>query len=469
MDTSLLATTHPRPPLGSRVRLPFVSTSFATNIWLFALLWPLWWALGIDQLLLPFFITYEFVKFLIRSDWRVRLNTTAILALALTIWWLAPILWVDPEMLDIFLKETTSIWTQFLMVVLFWNCVRTRAEWQKTAGALSLIALYHVIASALFLSGIWRGTFVSIIGRFLPAARIDASVFFSSISHRSFGEVASSANIGLLSIRLNGFSLSYSALSMACLLLLPLMLWRFQTARGWARLFYLGLMLGLTVALVFTESRLAYAALLAAALFYILLWLYHRRSNRPLMVALGLVVTAIGLVLLFLVLSIIIDWVRRVFIDLRPGSWLVRAYIYRETLALLPQHPIAGWGTSVRIPGLTNEYAAGTHSSYLGMLFQHGVVGLALYLGLWVSVWLPALRGYNAPRAARGLTAFCMAAATAFFAFNVREVADSWWWDQSVGFILWVLWGLVLTASRVHAESHSDRRQDDIPVDSSVP
>ena len=468
-DTSFSATTRPRPKLGSRVWLPFISTSFATNVWLFALLWPLWWGLGVDQLLLPFFIFVEFIRLLIRSRWQVRLNGAAMIALALAIWWLAPTLWVDPEMRLIFLKEATSIWTQFLILVLFWNCVHTRAEWHKIVGALSLIALYHVVASALFLSGIWRGTFVSLLGRFIPASQINASAFFSSISYRSFGEVASSDNVGLLSIRLNGFTLSYSALSMVCLLLLPLMLWRFQTTRGWTRLLHLGLMLGLTVALVFTESRIAYAALAAATLFYALLWLYHRRSNRPLMVALALVATAVGLVVLFLVLSVIIDWVQRVFIDLRPGSWLVRAYIYAQTLALLPEHWIAGWGTSVRIPNLPNEYAAGTHSSYLGMLFQHGVVGLALYVALWAAVWLPVLQGYNTPRARYGLTGFCMAVATAFFAFNVREVADSWWWDQSLGFVLWVLWGLALTAARVFAEPAVDRRRDETPVDSSTP
>lgn len=468
MDTYLPATTSARSKLGSRVWLPFISTSFATSLWLFALLWPLWWGLGVDQLLLPLFVLFEFVKLLVHSQWQVRLNTVALIALALALWWLAPILWVRPEMLPIFLKEATSIWTQFLLLMLFWNCVHTRAEWYKIAGALSLVALYHVAASAIFLSGVWRGTFVSVLGRFIPASRIDSSAFFSSISYRSFGEVASSDNIGLFTVRLNGFTLSYSALSMVCLLLLPLMLWRFQTARGWAKLFYLGLMMGLAVALVYTESRIAYAALAAAMAFYALLLLYRRRSNRPLMNALAMVATVVGLVLLFLVLHTILDWVQRVFIDLRPGSWLVRAYIYTQTLALLPEHVIAGWGTSVRIPGLPNEYAAGTHSSYLGMLFQHGIVGLTLYLALWAAVWLPVLRSYNTPRAGRNLLGFCMAAATAFFAFNVREVADSWWWDQSLGFVLWVLWGLALTAARAHAWSPLDRRSDETPVDSST-
>ncbi len=78
-----------------RVSLPFVSTSFVKDLWYYALLWPLWWALGIEQILLPFFVIYELLRFLIRSDWRVRINTTGFIALALAIWWIVPVIWVE--------------------------------------------------------------------------------------------------------------------------------------------------------------------------------------------------------------------------------------------------------------------------------------------------------------------------------------------------------------------------------------
>lgn len=121
MDTPRSTPVAEQPGRSLRVRLPFISTSFATNVWLYALLWPLWWALGIEQVLLPFFVFYEFVRSLIANRWQVRINMTALIALALALWWVVPIFWVDTQFLDIFLKEAASIWAQFFILVLFWG------------------------------------------------------------------------------------------------------------------------------------------------------------------------------------------------------------------------------------------------------------------------------------------------------------------------------------------------------------
>lgn len=451
MATSL-TTPHDRPESAStpwRVRLPFVSTSFASNVRYFALLWPLWWALGIEQLLLPFFVFYEFIRYLIRARWQVRINSAAVAALVLAVWWVVPVYRVDPDFLDIFLKETASVWAQFLMLVLLWNCIQRREEWEKLVDALGVLALYHVIATAIFLSGVWQGQFISLVGRVLPQSMVNASAFFSSISYRGFGFLALPGDVGLFTQRLNALSLTFSSLSMVCLLLLPMMIWRAQMRRGLRRLYYLGLAAGLLVALIYTESRIAYAALLAGTALYIALRLHLLRpANRPLTVALTFIGGAILLILVFLAVDIILRWFQTTFIDLRPGSWSVRAYIYVQTIAMLPEYPITGWGIPIRLPGVRSEYSAGTHSSYLGMLFQHGVVGLMAYLALWITMWRPVVRGLRQYPVRRSTALLWAALASAFLAFNLREVADTWWWDQSVLFVMWLMWGLALTAGR---------------------
>lgn len=457
MDTPL-PTSHPSPPrLAGRVLIPFISTSFITNVWLFTLLWPLWWVVGVDQLLLPFFVTFEFVRFLIRSQWQFRLNGLSLIALVLAIWWLVPVFWVDTQYLDIFLKEAASIWAQFFILVLFWNQIRTGREWWRIVDAVSVMALYTAAATAVFVSGLWRGEFVSAIGRLLPRSLIESSTFFSSISFRQFGIIAAPEEVGLFTLRLNALTLSFSALSMLCLLLLPLIYWRLQLARGAMRLYYLAVLGGLFLALLLTESRIAYAAFLVGVGAYILLRLHvFRPPNRPLTVAAGLAGAGLLLLAVFLLLTPILAWFRNVFVELRPGSWLVRAYIYAETIALLPEHPIAGWGMAVRLPNVASEYSAGTHSSYLGMLFQHGIIGLLSYLGLWLSVWLAVLRGLRTHPVRRHVAWFWCAMAAAFLSFNVREVADTWWWDQSLLFVAWLLWGLAITARRVFDTLNTD-------------
>lgn len=451
------------PPTGSsptlnypiRARVPFISTSFARNLWYYALLWPVWWLLGIDQLLLPFFALYEMARFLIRGNRRVRLNATTMFALLLALWWVVPIIWVDRDFLDIFLKETSSIWAQALMLILLLNSIRTREEWWLAVRALTVMAVYTAAAGLIFTFGVWRGSLTSALGTMLPASRVASSAFFSSIAIRKFGAMATGD--GLFPFRLMGFSWSFSALSMICLLLIPLVYWRYQIARGRPRLFYLGVLGGLMMCLVLTESRLAYLAFLAGVALYCALRLgLLREPNRPFTIALAL--TGVGAALLFgyLALGPIREVIQSVFVNLRPASWIERLNIFVVTFRLLPEHLIAGWGVPVRIAGTSSVYSAGTHSSYLGMMFQHGIIGLLLYLGLWLSLWRVVIRELRRRHASRHLALFWMAIAFAFFAFNLREAADTWWWDLSLLYVAWLQWGLVMAAPRVMETRESD-------------
>lgn len=438
-----------------RVRIPFVTTSFAHNIVYYALLWPVWWLLGIEQLLLPFYLLYEVARFLILSGWQVRVNATILYTLALAAWWIVPVVWADREFLDIFLKETATIWSQLLILLLVWNCVRSKSEWRLLVRALVILAGYTAAASIIYIGGLWRGEVVSLIGRILPASLVEASAFFSSIAYRRFGEAA--VEVGLLSHRLSGLSLSFSSLSMVCLLFLPLIAWRGLTARGLNRLFYVAVGFGLLIGLVFAESRISYLAFVAGiGLFVVLRLGLWRGHNRVFTIGVTLLAAGVGLVLVYATIGTILRSFQLAFIDLRPGSWLVRFNIYIVSLQLLPEHPIAGWGVPVRIPGASSTYSAGTHSSFLGMLFTHGIIGLVLYLAIWFSIWKVVLKGLREKRRGRERKLFWIAMAVAFLSFNIREIADSWWWDQSLTFVLWLMWGAALTAVRFGPEGPAE-------------
>ncbi len=445
MSDAALETTHVTRPI--RVRVPFVSTSFTQNLVYYALLWPVWWLLGIEQILLPFFLIYETVRFLIRAQWQVRVNATVLYTLMLAAWWIVPIGWADREFLDIFLKETATIWSQLMILVLVWNEVRSEADWRLVVRALIIFAAYTAATGFIYVGGLWRGEVVSLVGRILPTSLVDSSAFFSSIAYRRFGEMA--VEVGLLRHRMSGFSLSFSSLSMVCLLLSPLIAWRGLVTRGARRVFYILVFIGLVICLIFAESRISYLAFVAGAAIFVVLWMgLLRGHNAVFTIAASLVTAGIAVLLVYATADTILRSLQSAFIDLRPGSWLVRFNIYIVSLRLVPEHPIAGWGVPVRIPGAASTYSAGTHSSFLGMLFTHGIIGLLLYLAIWLSVWKPVLTGLRERQHGRERMLFWVAVASAFLAFNIREVADSWWWDQSLTFVLWLTWGVALTAIR---------------------
>ncbi|MDH7489246.1 MAG: O-antigen ligase family protein [Anaerolineae bacterium] len=426
--------------------IPFVSTPFSFDLMLFLGLWPLWWILGVEQILPPFFIAWETVRYLWQARGRFTVTAPVVWAMLLAIWWLVPAAWVDREFADIFLKETASAWSQVMILFLFWNAVRTASEWRQAARGLKWLAAFIALGGVIFAIGLWRGSLVSVVGWFLPDRLVGSSTFFRSIAIRQLGVLMTEVG-ALFPARVSSLTLTPSSVSIVSLLLIPLIVWQIREAAGKSRIL-LGLVLaGLLVCLVGSESRIAYGAFLVGCGVFVLYRLGLFRQPKRLLLAL-LAIIGVGAVVFVAVVGVhrIVESIREFFLSWRPGSWWVRLRIYEATLDMLPEHPIAGWGVQQRLPGTRTSFSAGSHSSVLGMLFQHGIVGLFLYIGLWVSIWRQVFRGLKMHPITHEVRGFLVAAAIALLCFNIRELADTWWWDQTVTMALWTLWGLVLAA-----------------------
>jgi len=433
----------------SRALRSVIKASFAWDLMVFLVLWPVWWLLGIDQLLPPFFLAWEMGRLLLQ---RRRLECSLAIGLAALslAWCLVPLPWVQRQYLDNWLKTLATFGSQAFVIFLFWNAVRSADDWWKVVRGLNVVAAWVAGGGLVFALGLWRGTWTSALGRALPASWTQ-SEFFSSISLRALGSVGNPDS--LLGIRLSSLALHPSGLSMLGLLFIPFVVWRLWHARGWRRVAQGAILAGLCLCLVWSESRFAYLAFAAACVAVLGIekgWF----ARRPWLVPLAVGVLAVLVIVLLVVYP---GWSRivRVVSDLatawRPGSWRARLRVYEETLRLIPQHPLAGWGVAVRIPGMRSTFSAGSHSGYLAMLFQHGVVGLALYVGLWLAVWREIVHGLHGRAMPRwfALRFPWLMSAAAMFALNIRELADGWRWDQLVAMTVWTLWGLILVAPRL--------------------
>ena len=452
------STSQPQVLKSSRkVALPFLDSSFGSDLQIVLILWPLWWVLGIDQFVPFVFLLWEAFRYLFLSGGQFRLGATARWAILLAIWWVVPIMWVERAYLDIFLKEVASIVSQVLILILFSTTVRSRQDWYKISRGLSFFAIYFVTSGLLYVTGIWQKQTTSLIGLVLPETLIQTSEFFSSISIRNLGMTVPSLEKFILTHRASGLALQAGGLSMICLLLIPLIYWHFYRSMRIARIGWMVLLVGLLLTLVQTESRIAYLAFaIGLATMVILRSGLLYRSNRVFFFCLLVLSVTLLIGVGYLYLAEIIGFFNSIFVEARAGSFSARIIIYQETIRLLGQHWIAGWGQAVRIPGLRTVFSAGTHNSYLGMLFQHGVIGLLLYLGIWISIWIVIIKGLRQRKTSSEYRMFWIISAAAIISFNVREAAGNWWWDQSITMTLWSFWGLIITAPRVlsNAPSH---------------
>jgi O-antigen ligase len=92
------------------------------------------------------------------------------------------------------------------------------------------------------------------------------------------------------------------------------------------------------------------------------------------------------------------------------GPINIRMAVYRAALGMAGEKPILGWGANQmpreivrRVEGYRLE-VYGTHNSYLEILVEHGIVGLALYLSIAVGLFRLG-RGRGARSAGRGILA----------------------------------------------------------------
>jgi hypothetical protein len=418
---------------------------FSQSLMIFLALWPVWWTLGVEQLVPPLWIGFEAIRYLVRIRGKLSISAPVVWAGLLAVWWLVPLMWLAPQYYGIFLKESATAWSQALFLLAISAQVRTRKGWEQVLRALCVFATLVTIGGLIYALGLWRGEITSVLGWVLPSS-VESSTFFSSISDRSLGIVSL---WGLLPWRLRSLFLHPNSLSMMALLLIPLLSWRAAVVTSWARVAHILVVLGLVVCLFGTESRISYVSF-AAGLVAFALYALSRLGWRRFLLVSGFLLALTGiLVTRFVDVDRVMESIRDLLAAWRPGSLIVRMKVYRATFEMLPQHLIAGWGVQIQLPDMPSSFSAGSHSSVLAMLFRHGVVGLALYIGLWASIWREVFRGLRQRALPKDARWFWVAAAIALLCFNVRELADTWWWDQTLTMTVWPVWGLVITAARV--------------------
>jgi putative inorganic carbon (hco3(-)) transporter len=149
--------------------------------------------------------------------------------------------------------------------------------------------------------------------------------------------------------------------------------------------------------LIFTTDRSAILGIIIGFIWWFFFWeKWLFKSKRNLYVAIAIIILVIIISSLFLIIYF------NGFISARPGSLETREIIYKKTIESWLEKPVFGWGVTRNIKDAFPEFEVrknipplGTHSTYLGILYKQGAVGLLVFFWFLISIGISISRSYR--------------------------------------------------------------------------
>lgn len=441
----------------SPVILPFINTPPLVDVVLMFTLMPVWWALGLDQLVWLAAAPYIALRLIIQRRGRIRVPLPLrLLAVFIAIQAISALFIVEGERYITFIRTFGAYVAAFSIALVLVNTLTSPRHIRLILGVLVFSLIVAAILGLIAMLGIWRPTFTAPIALILPD-RLENTAYGYNLIARRLGSMAWFSWFGGY-FRVKSIFLYPTMYAAALIIILPLIVMYFWGARTIVRRAAWGavtVLLG--VNLLVTTGRTAWIGLIAGALFFVVVLSRWRSWGRVLFASACLLAISALAVLTWEeqgIPSALTEPVTDLLFARGDGSVLNRSAIYAETLTNWTRRPLFGWGTERDLPTLAN-YPAGSHSYYLGMLYRFGAIGMALFGVMVVSLWratrpIPLARLPNTPESrelgrllAYGRWIMIGVAVNAF-----TEVLDL---DTTLLVLLWALAAVLICARHLAA------------------
>lgn len=425
------------------LRIPFLSTKPTTDLKLLFLLLPVWWVLGIEQFIWLPILSWSVVKLLLIRR-RVRYQSTLIIAIAFLLVSLISVITIDEPIR--YLTFSRNLLSYFTALLLFFVVTNASDNWDELKSildaaiiSLALIGVFGLIAA----TGIYAPTVVTPIAALLPEI-VSGTDLGSRLTTRELGANSWFSYFGRY-YRLRGTFLYATMYAASLAMTIPLAFLCLNFSRKRYRLLYLLAIVILTLNLILTTGRMAWAVLLSGSIVFLL-------SNRNFSLPLRSSFALVGMILVVLTLGLngaeVGENVNQL-LNARGSSTSDRLKIYRTTVQEMWQQPFIGFGTERDLPNL--PYPAGSHSYFLGTLYRHGFPAFLLFVGIWISIWVTSRRRTPSSAVAMNYLRWSLLVAT-FISFT--EVLDL---DTSSLMFMWLVLSAVQAASTLPRSERGGR------------
>lgn len=381
----------------------------------FALL-PLWWAIGVEQLVwAPVGIAATIV--VLASRRRIRMPAPLLmLAIALVPIVASSAMIESTERIVTYARSVVGYVTFGAIAFAVANAADRRSRSDRLAIGIGIAIACDTSLGILAAVGVMRPTFSGPVMEALLPAGLAATDLGERFVVRSLGTPAWFSLFGEY-FRLSGLFLFATMHAAALAIAFPFLVYLSRRAKGFERLAWTAI-LGVTlVNLALTTGRSAIAATLVGLAVFA-----ARRLRSNLATAILLTTAALGGVATWAALppDVASGAVERV-LAARGSSTSDRLRIYDATLGELSRQPWIGFGTERDREDL--PYPVGSHSFVLGFAYRHGVFALLLAIAAGISIWRSASRRAN-EGAAGGLGAFVEWSVIAVLLISLTDVLE---------------------------------------------
>jgi len=439
-------------PLVKKLVIPFVTTKISTDITLFFILLPIWMILGVTQFFGPILMVLLFLKLLvIHSKDNREIVLPFFLTTIIVIFLLSSLisgLHIKEKYWNlVFLRNLSVYLAALLLFLVTINSIKTKHDILKILWGLSIMAFIASVFGLFVILDVIpvKINIVTPISYILPE-NIKNSDFLNSILNPSFGNYIKFFNLKVKRISsIFPYPNMYAAV---LIILLPFQIFLFKVSRKIKKKFIFLNSLLILINLFFTYSRSAFLALLFGffGFAYLNRKRYHHSYKKVIYVALSIFIVLLSI--------IIISHYSEIILELKSGSTRTRMLIYSKTLESWKESPIFGFGTqrnmevvgeSSRVPPL------GSHSTYLNLLYKYGLIGLILYLLIYVVVFKEIKRIVTPNNDDLFLRKFGMYAGWAFMGNAIQAIFIVMDFDVVVIFLIWINWAMIV-ATRMMLE-----------------
>jgi hypothetical protein len=455
------AETLKRSPLDREAIIPLLATSPMDDLSLFIVLMPLWWYLGVEQIIWPIGLLVVALKVIWRHRGRVVVpRVVRWFFFFLCVQLLSGFFIEESYRWITFLRNFSTSFSAFLLLVILVNCVNTWREIQKLIRALLFSMGVAALIGLLGITGVWQPDFQPSISTLLPDW-IKQTSFGSRFAQRSIGH--SAFFLFFPYYRVRSIFLFATLYATALAVSLPVVMYVRQSSWGiWRRMFWTFIVGLLFVNLVFTTGRMALTAFIGGWLFFIL---FVRHRHRP---------SKLFFIFLFASCAMLISLA--FFMQYGSGSRIntvmegagsiamtrstnERLSVYAITIEEALKKPVFGWATERDIPGL--NLPLGSSSFYLALLFRHGIVGFIVFAIMLLSLWRstrPFDRINPTHREAVALNQFLQYGRWSLVIALLDGMTTSPIIDATTMVVLWLIFSLLVAARRIGCRMNEEDR-----------